>query len=254
MKQIVALAMAFAMLAGCRAQPNTPDVTVGAPKEPNNTPVQLPEPEGAAETELVKYELNYVNMSLELPEGWGYAYAGVGVDGGEIHAEPADTVGIRFWPDAAEDSGGGALALYFYQELFGVCGTGLQTQDVTFDSGLTGSMGTYDNGPLWDFISFYDTPGSYVVMNEGAENWWDEYGGQAMTILNSVQVGGELLKQNEAVERAQGVCTVDYNAMRTTFDADSGEWKIWFYRDYTAGGDQTVWITPDGETRTEYGE
>ena len=97
MKQIVALAMAFAMLAGCRAQPNTPDVTVGAPKEPNNTPVQLPEPEGAAETELVKYELNYVNMSLELPEGWGYAYAGVGVDGGGIHAEPADTVAAARW-------------------------------------------------------------------------------------------------------------------------------------------------------------
>lgn len=254
MKRIVALAMAFAMLAGCRAQPNTPDITVGAPKEPNNTPVQLPEPEGAAETELVKYELNYINMSLELPEGWGYAYAGVGVDGGGIHAEPADTVGIRFWPDAAEDSGGGALALYFYRDLFGVCGTGLQTQDVSFDSGLTGSMGTYDNGTLWDFISFYDTPGSYVVINEGAENWWDEYAGQAMAILNSIRVGEGLLAQSEAEEIAKTVCTVEYDQIRPVFDGDSGEWEICFYKSSVAGGGQTVWVSSDGEIRSEYGE
>ena len=254
MKRIFALAMAFAMLSGCRAHPNTPDVTVGAPKEPNNTPVKLPEPEEAEETELVKYELNYINMSLELPEGWGYSLAGVPMDNGEVHAQPADMVGIRFWPDAAEDSGGGALALYSYRDLFGVCGAGLQTQDVSFDSGLIGSMGTYDNGPLWDFISFYDTPGSYVVMNEGAENWWDEYGGQAMSILHSIRVGEGILAQSEAEEIAKTVCTVEYDRIRPVFDGDSGEWEICFYKSSVAGGGRTVWISPDGEIRSEYGE
>lgn len=254
MKRIFALAMAFVLLAGCRAQPNTPDVTVGAPREPETTSVQLPETETAAQTELVKYELDYIHMSLELPEGWGYAITGGGVNDGEVHAEPADTIGIRFWPDAAENSGGGALALYCFRQGFGVCGTGLQTQDISFDSGLTGSMGTYDNGPLWDFISFYDTPGSYAIMNEGAEIWWDEYGEQAMAILHSVQVGGELLKESEAIERAESSCTVNYNAIRTEFDQSTGVWTVRFYMMDTAGGDQTVWIAPDGEIRTEYGE
>lgn len=34
MKRTLALAMVFALLAGCRAQPDTPEVSVGAPKDP----------------------------------------------------------------------------------------------------------------------------------------------------------------------------------------------------------------------------
>ena len=250
MKRLFALLLAAVMLTGCAGMTGSerPAPVDGAPK------IELPEPESSGQTETVSYELNYIQMSLELPEGWGYAYAGVGVDGGGIHAQPADTVGIRFWPDAAEDMGGGALALYYYHDLFAVCGTGLQTQDITLASGLTGSMGTYDNGEVWDFIRFYDTPGSYVVMNEGADGWWAEYGGQAMAILDSVHVGGELLRQSQAEELAMSVCTVDYNAMRSTFHGDSGEWEILFYLMDTVGGDQTVWVSPDGKTRSESGE
>lgn len=254
MKRMLALIMALALLTGCGAsdcpgpEQETPAPVDGAPK------VELPEPDPAGETETVSYELNYIQMSLELPQGWGYSLAGVPMDNGEVHAQPADMVGIRFWPDAAEDMGGGELALYYYADLFAVCGTGLQTQDITLDSGLTGSMGTYDNGTVWDFISFYDAPGSYAVMNEGADAWWEEYGAQAMSIIHSIRVGGDLMRESEAVQRAETACTVDYNSIRTTFDAVTGEWKVWFYRDYTAGGDQTVWIAPDGEFRTEYGE
>ena len=50
------------------------------------------------------------------------------------------------------------------------------------------------------------------------------------------------------------VCTVHYNAMRSTFDVDSGEWEILFYLMDTVGGDQTVWVSPDGKTRSESGE
>lgn len=187
MKRIFALLLAVFLLTGCSgsAKPGSepPAPVDGAPK------VELPEPETAGETETVSFEFNSVKMSLELPENWGYAYSGLPVDDGTIHVQPADVMGIRFWPDAAEDMGGGVLALYFYADPFAVCGTGLETRDIELDSGLKGSMGTYDNGAVWDFISFYDTPGSYVVMNEGADGWWEDYGGQAMTILNSIRVG-----------------------------------------------------------------
>lgn len=251
MKRIFALLLTAAVLSGCAAVPSerpAPDPSESAPK------VELPEPEPAGETETVSCEFNAVRMSLELPENWGYAFAGFPVDDGEIHVGPADIMGIRFWPDAAEDMGGGALALYFYADLFAVCGTGLQTRDITLESGLTGSMGTYDNGEVWDFISFYDTPGSYAVVNEGADGWWAEYGGQAMSILNSVRVGEGYMRESEAVALAEKHCTVDYNAMRPTFDAGNGEWKVWFYKMDTVGGDQTVWVSPDGTVRRESGE
>ena len=240
----------LALLTGCV---NHPAEEIPAP-EPESTGVILPEAQATQQTQRVAYELNYINMSLELPASWDYAHVGAGVSDGEVHVSPADTVGIRFWPKEG-GSQETALALYYYPDLFAVCGTGLQTEDLTLDSGLTGTLGVYDNGMLWDFISFHDTPGSYAVMNEGAESWWDEYGPQAMAILHSIRVGEGLLKESEAVTQAQEVCTVSYNAQRAAFDADSGEWEIWFYcRDNTAGGDQTVWIAPDGTIRTEYGE
>lgn len=92
-------------------------------------------------------------------------------------------------------------------------------------------------------------------MNEGAEAWRDAYGGQAMSILNSIQVGVGLMTEREAIEMAEEVCTVDYTMVRPSFDGSTGEWKVWFYKGgNTVGGDQTVWISPDGEIKSEYGE
>lgn len=247
MKRMLAIAVAFVLLAGCAAaESELPAAGAGAPKAP------MPEPDPVGETETVQYELNYVNMALELPEGWGYAYAGTSVDDGEVHAGSAAPVGIRFWPDAAEDTGGGALALYYYADLFGVCGTGLSTEEIVLDSGLTGTVGTYDGGPMWSFISFHNTPGSYVVLNEGADGWWDEYSGQAMAILYSIRVGEGICSQSEAEELAKGVCTVEYDRIRSAFDGDGGEWEIYFYKSSAAGGGQTVWIAPNGEIVTDY--
>jgi len=250
MKRIFVLLMAIVLLSGCGegALP-APEPEQSAPK------IELPEPEPMGESETISCTFNYLNMSLELPPNWGYAFVGFPVDDGNIHVQPAETMGIRFWPDAAEDMGGGALALYCYADLFAVCGTGLKTEDIVLDSGLTGSVGTYDDGEVWDFIRLYDTPGSYVIQNEGADVWWDTYGSQAMTILNSVRVGEGLLKESEAVEIAGTACTVDYDTVRPVFDRDSGEWEILFYKRNTVGGDQTIWIGPEGEIlKTESGE
>jgi len=250
MKRFLALAMTLALLSGCGG-----GVTPAPEPEDSAPKIELPEPEPAGETETISCEFNYVRMSLELPANWGYALVGFPVDDGHIHVQPAEAMGIRFWPDAAEDMGGGALALYCYADLFAVCGTGLETREIELSSGLTGSMGTYDENPLWSFIRLYDTPGSYVIQNEGADVWWDDYGGQAMTILDSVRVGKGLLKESGAVEIAKTACNVDYNTVRPTFDRDTGEWEVHFYHDTGPGGGQSVWIGPDGEIlKTESGE
>ena len=55
-------------------------------------------------------------------------------------------------------------------------------------------MGTYDNRSVWDFICLRGLPGDYVIMNEGGEKWWKEYGEDAMQILAT-------LKQAEEMER-----------------------------------------------------
>ena len=183
MKRIFSFLLAAALLSGCSAAPKAPEVElpteppemVGAPLAPDTE--QPPEDEVWVQIEHGRGE---AAMSLSLPESWQY----------ELLEEVEGYVwqfGIRFRPAGAGETE--CLAMYFCEEPYAVCGTGLETEEVTFDSGHTAVIGTYDGGPLWSYILFQDTAGSYVVQNEGAENWWSAYGDTAMEIVNTIRIG-----------------------------------------------------------------
>jgi len=128
-------------------------------------------------TETVTYTCDGITMALELPEGWEY----------ELSGESDDRQGIRFWPAGQE----GHLGFYCYSGIFGVCGTGLSSGHMVFPSGLVGSMGTYGNHTVWDFIAIQDFDRKFAILNEGADAWWDTYGDEAMAIINSITLTGE---------------------------------------------------------------
>lgn len=117
-----------------------------------------------------------VSMSLQISEGWEY----------EI-IEPVEGVpdqfGINFWPKGQAE---GKLSLMYYTA-WGVCGTGLEEIKIKLGE-YNAYQGTYDNKDVWDYICLADTQGRYVVMNEGASVWWDEYGDEAMDILSTVKI------------------------------------------------------------------
>lgn len=127
--------------------------------------------------ELVRTEKNEKMLSLIIPEGWEYAtYETL------EHKELSDlayTFFIEFWPEGETQ---GSL-LFAYDENFGVCGTGLTSEEVIL-GGHTGSMGTYDNDSMFSFIVFDQ---DYVILNFGAANWWNEYGTEAMEILDTLE-------------------------------------------------------------------
>ncbi len=127
--------------------------------------------------ELVKTEKDGKMLSLIIPDGWEYAtYETL------EHKELSDlayTFFIEFWPEGKTQ---GSL-LFAYDENFGVCGTGLTSEEVIF-GGHTGSMGTYDNDSMFSFIVFDQ---DYVIINLGADNWWNEYGTVAMEILDTLE-------------------------------------------------------------------
>ncbi len=118
-------------------------------------------------------------IRLTIPEGWSYAVEEYNQDSGRF--------GIRFWPQGPE----GAVGLYCRDNRLLVCGTGLETQDITFESGLKGSMGTFDRGEVWDFITFQEVEGHYVALTEDADEWWSEYREEAMEILGSAELGAD---------------------------------------------------------------
>ena len=122
----------------------------------------------------VIYSEDGASITLTLPAGWNYAFTSL--------EENDYCAGITFWPTGREE---GKIFFGYYPSGFGVCGTGLETEEMEL-AGKTVSVGTYDGAALWDFISFGE---SYAVWGQGHEHWWAEYGETAMEILDSADFG-----------------------------------------------------------------
>lgn len=190
---------------------------------------------------LVQHGRGYANISLTIPYGWEYE-TGAWTDSGEFS--------VSFWPAGRSE---GKIRVLYYDR-FGVCGTGLEQEKITLGN-YEAWQGTYDNHEVWDFISLIGTPGNYVIENEGAGKWWDEYGGEAVQILNTLVVGDGYISEAEAVAIAQGEATVEYDQTWASYDSENGLWNVSLGQKYTAGGDQTVTITCEGKViNIQYGE
>lgn len=111
-------------------------------------------------------------VSIRIPDDWEWA-----LEPGED-----DSLMICFRPKGCE-----GVVKVGYMPNFGVCGTGLETEDRVI-AGMRASVGTYDGNKLWSFITFPDAAHWYVVLNEGAGEWWSDYGGTAMQILETIVI------------------------------------------------------------------
>lgn len=182
----------------------------------------------------------YSSITLAIPHDWQYeTYRGI----------DTDDCYIAFWPDGETE---GKLKVS-YSDFFGICGTGLETQDITIGH-YNAYACTYGNASLWEFIIFLDTPGSYVVINEGAEKWWSQYGEKAMEILSTVKIAERVITKAQAIEIVIKDVTVEYDQIDVRFDTDKGEWKVMFSMKDTLDGEQVFTITHEGKIiNVEYG-
>lgn len=127
-----------------------------------------------ADTEVTCSHEN-LRISLKIPEGWDYET--------EEYNEDSGRFGIRFFPEGCS----GSVGLYYY-DFFGVCGTGLETREIALEGGRKGRMGLYDGSDIFSFITFPDQElptGSFVVLNEGAEDWLAEYEDEVISTINN---------------------------------------------------------------------
>jgi len=186
--------------------------------------------------ETAEYSYGYAGMSLTIPDGWKYEIV--------EHKEDTHAFGIDFYPSSYSE---GKLSLFYYPSMFGVCGTGLSQNKISL-GGYDASMGIYDNNDVWTFISFKGTAGDYAVWNYGADQWWDEYGKEAMAILDTVKFSDSAITAEEATERAKAHCTKNYSWTSAIFDFESGIWKISFYPYGASESTDTVYIDHNGNT------
>ncbi len=101
--------------------------------------------------------------SLILPTDWEYERIGTR---------------ISFWP-----KGHTGKLTYCCDYDFAVCGTGLHSHQVTI-GGNSCYINKFDNSDLWYYISFEN---NRQIINEGATEWWNEHGDEAMEILETIE-------------------------------------------------------------------
>ena len=122
----------------------------------------------AADTSNVSYEHGGFGVSVPLLSGWEYKVEEYSADG--------MSYGVSFRP-AGEDG----WIDFQYWPTFGVCGTGLSMKEFG-----NGSMGTYDGGAIWNFISYPASKGNFVATTQGVNSWWSRYGETTMEIITQV--------------------------------------------------------------------
>ena len=174
---------------------NTSDAEISVIQEEESFQTEIPEnsSENAVNTD-VSQGGPYGEISISLPDGWSYELCPIDSDN-----LVNGMYGIYFYPD---DVTNGYVEIS-YIDSFGVCGTGLEEESATI-AGQPANIGTYDNHEYWDFIDFDGEYVGMVAYTYNVDDWWSEYSGQVLDILDtllfdkSVKEGGAYVYSDES--------------------------------------------------------
>ncbi len=179
--------------------------------------------------EAVTEGSEFANISFFLPDGWGYET--------DKKEESSDFSVTIYHKDRPEEN----ISIEFLTA-FGVCGTGLKTEEIQIN-GYKASKGIYDGNPTFDYISFEDTPGHYVIFNNADGKWWKEYGDAAWEILGSLRIADGIVFRTEALDIALKTADGEYKKQYAEFDCEKGIWTFTFEKNETS---QVVKVGADG--------
>ena len=199
-------------------------------------PTPTPDPQPAVTT--AEYTHGYVDMMLELPEGWSWENAG---DNGTNKTE-----GIRFYKT---DDPTVSYTLLCWTGGYGICGTGVTSEELTLANGMKvwqhteedtekGTMGMAD-------IFFEDAPGSYVASPSDTMTTevWNANRDELLSILGTVQLGRKSVTMQAAMDAAKAQYTGEYDQVYATYDVTSGAWTVSFSK--SAAGAKTDRLVVD---------
>ena len=169
---------------------------------------------------LAEYENGYISMRLTLPEGWDWQ---------EDSAEDG-TEGILFWDGEKPDQ---RFRLSAWPGGFGMCGTGVDFSEVTLPSGAR--LTEARERDQWLILIFDGVPGSYTVRpQDGTMNstvWDVKWRDKILTILDTAELGGDAMTEDEAIAKAAEVFSGDYDAADGSYDLRTGVWTVRFEKE-----------------------
>ena len=220
---ILAAFLSLALLAGCgESSPGAdgPDPCGTSEDIRNAAALEAASPFGdgwQAKGTLAEYENGYISMKLTLPEGWDW------------QEDPAEdgTEGILFWDGEKPDQ---RFRLSAWPNVFAMCGTGVDFSEVTLASGA--KLTEAREGDRWLILIFDGVPGSYTVQPQGGTMnsavWDAKWRERVLTILDTAQLSGDAMTEDEAIGKAAEVFAGDYDAAYGSYDLKTGVWTVRF--------------------------
>lgn len=166
-----------------------------------------------------KYSKIVENVCIELniPSEWKYE---------ELQENPENDFykfALKLYKNSEEQH----AVLYFYNNSFGVCGTGRSSEKITLNNGQEATVGYYDKSTNWNDISFYNYNKYIAVMNYGLIN--DE----AKEVI-------EFIKTINIVE--------DYNEIEVIEDIPKDEEQHEFIATIIEATDNSIVVEPEAGT------
>ena len=207
-------------------------------KKNNDTldPDPVPEPKPAVTT--AEFTHGYVDMALQLPEGWSWETVS---DNGSDKTE-----GIRFYKTADTAV---SYTLLCWTGGYGICGTGVTSEELTLANGMKVWQHTEEDTEKGTMVMadifFEDAPGSYVASPSDTMTTevWNANRDELLNILGTVQLGRKSVTMQAAMDAAKAQYTGEYDQMYATYDVTSGAWTVSFSK--SAAGAKTDRLVVD---------
>ena len=222
---VLALA-AVSTLSGCTVRPQ--------PSDPTGN-VDTPDPQPAITGETAEYTSGYVDITMTIPEGWQWE---------SVQDKSMNTEGIRF---RKTDDKAVSFELLCWRGGYGICGTGVTSEELTLSGGQMVWQHTEENnGNLWLNLSFEKTPGDYVCAPVGTltKETWDSCRDEVLAILGTAQFGRDAMTEQEAIDVAKTQYDGPYNEAYGRYDIKTGVWTVTFVEGQRPTA--SIDIKPDG--------
>ena len=223
---ILALACALSLMAcGKKNNDDKPD------------PDPAPDPQPTVTT--AEFTHGYVDMKLELPEGWSWEQVS---DNGTDKTE-----GIRFYKT---DDPTVSYTLLCWTGGYGICGTDVTSEELTLSGGQKVWQHTEESDDgRWLNLYFESVPGDYVcqfadsVLDKAA---WEAGRDEVLAILGTAQFGRDAMTEQAAIDAAAAQYDGEYDMAYGRYSVVDGCWTVTFSKGAAGENSKSFKITPQG--------
>ena len=120
-------------------------------------------------------EIDNIKLELNIPNEWNY----------EEISQNEENNFYKYALKLYKNNENQYAMLYFYNNPFGVCGTGRTSKNISLNNGKEATIGYYDGNKNWSDISFYNINKNIAVMNYGLI---DEDADEAIQFIKTINI------------------------------------------------------------------